>query len=35
MINMAAEDNIKATIDELQKVLSANNNNWEPIKMED
>lgn len=32
---MAAEENIKATIDELQKVLSANNIIGAPIEMED
>ena len=32
---MAAEENIKATIDELQKVLSANNIIGQPIEMED
>jgi len=32
---MSAEDNIKATIDELQKVLSANNIIGAPIEMED
>jgi uncharacterized spore protein YtfJ len=32
---MATEDNIKATIDELQKVLSANNIIGAPIEMED
>jgi uncharacterized spore protein YtfJ len=32
---MTAEDNIKATIDELQKVLSANNIIGTPIEMED
>lgn len=32
---MTAEDNIKATIDELQKVLSANNIIGKPIEMED
>jgi uncharacterized spore protein YtfJ len=32
---MAAEENIKATIDELQKVLTANNIIGAPIEMED
>ena len=32
---MAAEENIKTTIDELQKVLSANNIIGQPIEMED
>jgi uncharacterized spore protein YtfJ len=35
MMYMAAEENIKATIDELQKVLSANNIIGQPIEMED
>ena len=32
---MTAEDNIKATIDELRKVLSANNIIGTPVEMED